>query len=113
MSNTTNNQTSRADKSPKDTFDELRGMATAYAKQETVEPLKALGQWVGFGLGGAIFVFIGLLFLGLGGLRALQTQVSWFEGNWNFAPYLIMFVVFGIVIGLTVKAMLNKPDYGD
>lgn len=103
-----------ADKSPKDIFDELRTMVTAYAKQETVDPIKLLGQWLGFGVAGGLSVAIGLLLLGLGALRALQTQTGgWFDDSLTWVPYLIMFVAFLGLIGLTVKAMLKRPDYGD
>lgn len=103
-----------AEKSPKDILDELKVMVTAYAKQETVDPIKLLGQWLGFGVAGAISVIIGLLLLGLGALRALQTQTGgWFDDSLTWVPYLIMFAAFLAAIGLTVKAMLKRPDYGD
>lgn len=102
------------EKSPKDILDELKEMVTTYAKQETVDPIKLLGQWLGFGVAGAISVIIGLLLLGLGALRALQTQTgTWFDGSLTWAPYLIMFAAFLVVIGITVKAMLKRPEYGD
>lgn len=117
MSNTdaTNTKSSsNAEKSPKDTFDELKQMVTAYAKQETVDPLKLLGQWLAFGVAGGIAIAIGLLLLGLGALRALQTQTGdWFDGSLTWIPYLVMFFAFVILIALTVRAMLKRPDFGD
>lgn len=113
MSDTTTNAT-RVEKSPKDTFDELRDMVTVYAKQETVDPIKNLGRWIAFGLSGAVAMAIGLVLLGLGGLRALQTTTGdAFDGNLNWLPYLIMFVVLLAVLGLTARAMMKRPDYGD
>jgi len=102
------------EKSPKDTFDELREMVTVYAKQETVDPLKNLGRWIAFGLSGAASMAIGLVLLGLGGLRALQTTTGdAFDGSLNWLPYLIMFVVLLLALGLTARAMMKRPDYGD
>lgn len=113
MSDTTANAT-RVEKSPKDTFDELRDLVTVYAKQETVDPLKNLGRWIAFGLSGAVSMSIGLVLLGLGGLRALQTTTGEaFDGNLNWLPYLIMFVVLLAVLGLTGRAMMKRPNYGD
>jgi len=110
VSNTAN----AADKSPKDIFDELRVLVTTYAKQETVDPLKLLGRWLGFGLAGGVCVAIGVLLLGLGALRALQTQTGgWFDGSLTWIPYLVMFLVFVLLIALTVRAMLKRPDFGD
>lgn len=108
------NAVNAGDKSPKDIFDELRAMVTDYAKQETVDPLKLLGRWLGFGLAGAVCMAIGLLLLGLGALRALQTQTGgWFDDSLTWIPYLVMFVVFMALIALTVRAMLKRPDFGD
>lgn len=102
----------KVDKTPKDTLDELRTLTTTYARQETVDPLKNLGQWVGFGLGGAVAVALGLALLGLGALRGLQA-ISWFEDSFSWAPYLLMFLVFVGAIGLTLTAMMKKPEFGD
>ena len=38
---------------------ELRELVVAYAKQETVEPIKGLGRYVGFGLGAGILIGLG------------------------------------------------------
>lgn len=114
MSNTDATKSSSAEKSPKDTFDELKAMVTTYAKQETVDPLKLLGQWLAFGVAGGVAIGIGLLLLGLGGLRALQTQTGgWFDDSLTWIPYLIMFFAFVLLIALTVKAMLKRPDFGE
>lgn len=89
-----------ADK-PKDTVRELKELVVAYAKQETVEPLKGLGRYVGFGIGGALLLGVGLFFLAIGALRALQTETGTrFTGNWSWAPYAI------VLVGLVVFAAL-------
>ena len=70
---------------------ELRDLVVAYFKQETIVPLKQLGRYVAFGLLGALLLGFGAVFLGLAGLRALQTETdTTFTGNWSWAPYLIM-----------------------
>ena len=96
------------DKSPAETFGELRGMVQDYARQETVEPLKALGKWIGFGIGGAVMVAIGLGYLTFGLLRWTQS-LDVFEGDTrNFWPYLIAFGGLMVCIGLTGWAMTRK-----
>lgn len=82
---------------PRETVRELRELVVAYAKQETVEPLKGLGRYVGFGLAGALLLGTGSTFLAVGALRALQTETgTTFDGNWSWAPYGIVFA--GLVL---------------
>ena len=72
---------------------ELRELVIAYVKQETVVPLRQLGRYIGFGIVGSLLLGMGVVLLGMGGLRALQTETgSTFTGNWSWAPYGIMFV---------------------
>lgn len=75
-------------------------MVRTYARQQTVEPIRGVGRWVTFGLFGGVLMTIGLVFLGIGGLRALQT-VSFFDGGWSFAPYFIVLIASFVVIGVT------------
>ena len=51
---------------------ELKNLVVGYAKQETVEPLKSLGRYVGFGAAGGTCVGIGVVLLMLALLRGLQ-----------------------------------------
>jgi len=81
-------------------------LVVAYAKQETVEPLKGLGRWIGFGAGGSILIATGVSLLLLAALRALQTETgTTFTGNWSWAPYLIVLVGAGLVVGLSAYAV--------
>jgi hypothetical protein len=77
---------------------DLRDLVVAYVKQETVAPLKSLGRWIGFGIGGSLLMGFGVVFLAMAGLRALQTETGeTFTGNWSWVPYLIM--VFVLALG--------------
>jgi hypothetical protein len=70
---------------------ELYELARAYAKQETIDPLKGLGRFLGYGVLGAVMLGIGCSMLLLGGLRAIQTETgTTFTGNWSWAPYLMV-----------------------
>ena len=72
---------------------ELRDLVVTYVKQETIVPLRQLGRYVGFGIAGALLLGLGVVLLGVGGLRALQTETGeTFSGDWSWAPYLIVFV---------------------
>lgn len=87
---------------------ELKELTVTYAKQETVDPLKGLGRFVGFGVGGSFVLGLGLCMLGLAALRALQTETDAFDGNWSWAPYLITTVVLAVFALLAVRAISGK-----
>lgn len=82
---------------------DLWQLVVGYAKQETLDPIKGLGRFVGYGLAGALCGSLGVVLLLLGGLRLLQTETgSAFEGRRTFIPYLIVLVVSG---GLAAGAL--------
>jgi hypothetical protein len=77
---------------------ELWELVVAYFKQETAVPLQQLARALALGLAGAALLGFGVVFLTLGGLRALQEETgSTFTGNWSWVPYLIMTVA--LVLG--------------
>ena len=55
---------------------ELFELLKAYASQETIDPIKTLGAYVAWGAGGSLLMALGLFFLGLSLLRALQTETD-------------------------------------
>jgi hypothetical protein len=92
---------------------ELWEMATTYAKQETIDPLKGLGRFLGYGVGGAIALGVGVVLLLLSGLRALQTETgSTFTGNLSWAPYLIAVALGLVLIGLAVLRVSKRKGPG-
>lgn len=84
---------------------ELKELVVGYLKQETVVPIKQLGRYVAFGIAGAFLLGLGVLLIGVGGLRALQTETGdTFIGDWSWAPYGIVFVALLLGGALTWKA---------
>jgi hypothetical protein len=67
---------------------ELRDLVVTYVKQQTLVPLQSLGRYIGFGILGSLLLGFGVLFLGMSGLRALQTETGdTFAGDWSWVPY--------------------------
>lgn len=67
---------------------ELVDLVIAYAKQETLDPLKGLGKNALKGIGGALLLGIGGIFCSIGALRAMQSETDWFEEhNVTYLPY--------------------------
>ena len=90
---------------------DLRDLVVDYVKQETVVPLKSLGRWIGFGIGGALLLGFGVVFLAMAGLRALQTETGeTFTGNWSWVPYVLVVFVLGIAGALVWVARSAGAD---
>ena len=93
---------------PLESAQEAQQMLVAYAKQETIDPLKDLGRYLAWGLVGSVSIFLGVLFLALGLLRGLQRLDAFDDGIWTVFPYLItvaaLAVVMGLIVGLYSRA---------
>ena len=85
----------------------------AYAMQETVGPLKGAGHWLGFGVGAAFAMGLGLTIVLLGVLRLLQTELDRLAtGSLSWAAYGITLILTLILLAFTImrvkKSTLNK-----
>lgn len=79
---------------------DLVDLVIAYAKQETLEPLKGLGKKAALGVGGAVLLGIGGVFCSMGALRAMQSETDFFERhNLSYLPY---FLTVAILLILSV-----------
>lgn len=92
---------------------ELKDLVVGYAKQETVDPLKTLGRYMGFGLAGSLLLGVGLSLLLLALLRGLQ-RIPLFNdihdvegGTWSWAPYGITGLVGAVVVMLFLMKLAS------
>ncbi len=102
-----------ANPNPIDEAKDLQTLLVDYAKQETVDPLKTLGRYMGLGLAGAMLVFLGVLFVGLGVLRFLQSQTGTAFAGISFAslvPYVGSIAAMGILVALIYRAMSRAAE---
>jgi len=99
-------------KSLSEIVQDLWELLVAYARQETIDPLRNIGRYLAFGVGGMIVITLGVFLLGLSGLRALQTQTGdVFAGFWSWVPYLIVALVFGGLVALAISR-IGKGSVG-
>jgi uncharacterized membrane protein len=67
---------------------ELLSLVIAYAKQETIDPLKSLARFVAWGVAGAILIATGGVLLALAAVRAAQAESgAHLHGNLTWVPY--------------------------
>ena len=99
-------QKKQPDKGTTEAVGELWQLLKDYGKQETIEPLKNLGRFVGFGAPGSILLALGVLLLSLGALRALQTETGdHLTGSLTWVPYAITFVVAAALVAIALNAI--------
>ncbi len=101
-----------ADKAPKEQIQELKDLVVSYAKQETIDPLKGIGRYIGWALGGALLLGTGVVFVAIGFLRMLQTEgPDWLhKRGWSTTyPYLVLLVLLALGAVLTLRQTKKKP----
>jgi len=91
---------------------ELWRMVLAYFRQETVEPVRNLGRFVAFGVGGSLLLGLGVGLLLLATLRFFQTETgSTFTGHLSWVPYVIMLVVALVLAGAAMAGWsVSRPS---
>ncbi len=81
---------------------ELVDMSKAYLQQETVEPLKRLGRYAGFSVGGGVLLAVGWLLLVIALLRWTTDLLP--EGAiWEVLAYAIAAIVSLMIAGVSLK----------
>jgi hypothetical protein len=106
-------QAAKANKTEEASVGEIIDYVKAYAKQETLGPLRGAGSWLGYGFAAAASLGLGLVLILIGLLRLLQTE--WTRsatGSLSWLSYLIVLIVAAIVLAITLmrikKATLHK-----
>jgi uncharacterized membrane protein YedE/YeeE len=88
---------------------ELWQLVVAYFKQETLDPIKALGRFLAFGILGSVLLCLGLPLLMLGLLRFLQNETEdHLTGSLTWVPYAGTLVLSAIFAGLAARAISAK-----
>ena len=89
---------------------ELKDLVVGYAKQETVDPLKTLGRYLGFGIAGSVLMGAGFFLLLLALLRGLQELSFFADPTWSWLPYLITAVAGLVIIALFLWKLMRMAS---
>lgn len=85
---------------------DLKELTVRYAKQETLDPLKNLLWFTGYGVAGSFCIGIGVVLLALAMLRALQEETGdHLTNHLTWVPYLAILVGCLIVVALAGYAI--------
>lgn len=95
-----------------DTLRELWRLLVAYARQETVDPLRSLGRSLVWGLLGAVLMGTATVFGAMAVLRLLQSETSVFDGNLSWLPYLLVALLMLLVGGVALWGISRAADRG-
>lgn len=98
---------SRAAKAP--SLSEMYDLLRDYVKQETLDPIRGAGRWMGWAALGAVSLIIGMTFLMVGVLRLVQSELFNANDGNTWIPYLIV-VIISIALVLSSTARIRKPS---
>ena len=91
-----------------DEAEEIKDVALRYVREETIDPVKALGRYTAVGCLGSFLVGVGGLLITVGLLRLLQHQ---FHGTVSWIPYLLV-IISGIAVltltGLKIQSGASR-----
>lgn len=97
-------------KSTGEVVGDLWELVRDYAKQETIDPLRSIGNFLKWGIPGAILLTVGLTYGVLALVRVLQQETgAHLSGSWNLVPYLAALLFVVVVLALCVRA-ITKPN---
>jgi uncharacterized membrane protein YidH (DUF202 family) len=88
-------------------------LVKTYAQQQTVDPIKGAGRWMGYAAGGAVVLAIGLGIVLLGLLRLLQFE--WprsASGSLSWVSYAVVLVVSVIIVVIAAQRIGASPKGG-
>ena len=89
---------------------------TSYVKGQLVRPLSGAGRWLLFGIVGGVLVGAGVVFMLLGLLRFLQTELSGISADnsrLSWLPYLIVLVIGVGVLIFTLQRISRTELFSD
>jgi len=84
-------------------------LVVAYAKQETIEPLRGALRWILWGLASMAFICTGLVFIVLGIVRASQDVLGdSFQQSWSFVSYFVGILACGVVVAIALSSIKKE-----
>jgi hypothetical protein len=94
-------------------LNEFVSLVVAYAKEQTVDPIRGLGRYLVFGLAGAFLTAIGGGLAVLATIRLIQAETGrHLTGSLTWMPYTGGFIVAGVGTGLAAMRLRRSVPKG-
>lgn len=94
---------------PTDQVTDIVDSVKAYARQETIEPLRGAARWVAVGTLAAVSLGLSMVFAALAVLRLSQDLGgTTLDGSWSFVHYLITLVVVSALVGVSYSRISQR-----
>lgn len=94
---------------PSDQVTDIVDSVKAYARQETIEPLKGAARWVAVGTLAAVCLGLAMVFLALAVLRLSQDLGGTaLDGSWSFVHYLITLVIVSALVAASFSRISQR-----
>jgi uncharacterized membrane protein len=95
--------------SSSDQVGDLVATLKAYARQETVEPIKGAARWVAVGTIAALSLGLAMIFLLMAILRLSQDLGGTvLDGSWSFVHYFITLAVAAVLVTITFSRISQR-----
>ena len=97
---------------PDRTAGDLPDLLRRYVRQETMDPLRSLGRFLGLGIAGSLMIGAGVVLVAVGALRLLQDW-SALSGSWSWVPYLVVAMALSTIAVLAGKRISVSSSPGE
>jgi hypothetical protein len=92
----------RRKSAPSEQVTDIVDSVKAYARQETIEPLRGAARWVAVGTLAAVSLGLSMVFVSLAVLRLSQDLGGTaLDGSWSFVHYLITLTVVSVLVWIS------------
>jgi hypothetical protein len=94
---------------PTDQVTDLVDSVKAYARQETLGPLKGAARWVAVGTAAATSLGLAMVFLAMGVLRLSQDLGGTaLDGSWSFLHYFFTLFIVSLLVWLSFSRISQR-----
>ena len=97
---------------PDRTSGDLPDLLRRYVRQETMDPLRSLGRFLGLGIAGSLMIGAWVVLVAVGALRLLQDW-SALSGSWSWVPYLVVAMALSTIAVLAGKRISVSSSPGE